>query len=193
MNLWGITLGAGEIALTFLGLLAGFVVYVAAKVVAHLVSEEVEGNIDRLGYGLVYLVCLRLPPALRAEYYQWWRADLAEIFLRHHQRPITRLIWAVRFAVPLLFTGRKTARILHTEAFVPAAEHDRYQGAIRFLTFYSSSCAVLALAGVFFAAATPLGFLGYFMTATGSITALGGAIVVIRLRIFESRSREEGR
>ncbi|MBF6505756.1 hypothetical protein IU423_30575, partial [Nocardia farcinica] len=106
-----------QIMSVLLAALVVIMVYIAAKVVAHLVSEEVEGRINQLGFGLVRLACLRLPVSVRAEYYEWWQADLAEHFQRERDRPITRLFWAGWFAVPLLFTGRKTARILSPEAF----------------------------------------------------------------------------
>ncbi|WP_157103738.1 hypothetical protein [Nocardia harenae] len=104
---WGIALAA----------VVGTVLYLGAKVVAHLVSEEVEGRINRFGFALLHLACWRLPTSLRAEYYDWWAADLEEHFQAAEELPLTRLFWAIRFPIPLLFTGRATAQILDAEAF----------------------------------------------------------------------------
>ncbi|MBH0780386.1 hypothetical protein [Nocardia bovistercoris] len=106
--------------LTFLGFLTVFGVYVISKVIAHLVGEEVEGRINQLGFGLLRLVCRRLPEDLREVYYEFWAADLEEYYHNAEERPLTRLFWSLRFPIPLLFTGRVFARIQDPKSFEPS-------------------------------------------------------------------------
>lgn len=91
--------------------------YVIGKVTAHLVSEEVDGRINQLGYALLHLVCRRLPKDLREVYYEFWAADLDAYYQKAEHRPLTRLFWSLGFPLPLLFTGRKVARIMDPKSF----------------------------------------------------------------------------
>ncbi|WP_433622746.1 hypothetical protein [Nocardia sp. CA-120079] len=112
-------------------LLGALLVYVGSKVISHLVGEEIEGRINQLGYAILHLVCRRLPQDLREVYYEWWAAELDEYFQNAKELPLTRLFWALRFPLPLLITGRKTARIQDPSSF--EANTDQFVAFVRAL------------------------------------------------------------
>lgn len=87
------------------------------KVVAHLVSEEVESRLDQIGYAVLRLACRRLPKKVRESYYEEWAAELDAHFHGAKDRPITRLYWSLRFPCPLLLSARSFARIHDSDAF----------------------------------------------------------------------------
>ncbi|MGW4364509.1 hypothetical protein ACWEKT_02595 [Nocardia takedensis] len=87
---------------------------VAGKVLVSLLSKEIEGRMDQLGYAILRLARRRLPNELRASLHdEEWLPELDSILERHRDRPVTKLVWSLRFSVPLLLGGAvRTARIV---------------------------------------------------------------------------------
>jgi hypothetical protein len=101
-------------ALASVGALIGGVLF---KVFVHLVSEEVEGRLDQVGYAVLRMACARLPAPLREDYYQEWAAELDAHFQGAAERPLTRLYWSLRFPGALVFRARSVARIQDPAVF----------------------------------------------------------------------------
>ncbi|MGW5218769.1 hypothetical protein ACWEQA_12965 [Nocardia sp. NPDC004085] len=93
----------------------GTTALVLGKVVVSLLSKEVEGRVDQIGYLILRWARRRLPRDLREMLHdQEWLPEMDDILLRHKDQPITRLFWSLRFSLPLLLWGaRRTARIIH--------------------------------------------------------------------------------
>ncbi|MET7773019.1 hypothetical protein [Nocardia sp. NPDC005366] len=87
---------------------------VMGKVLVSLLSKEVEGRIDHAGYTILRLARRRLPADLRESLHDdEWLPEMDDILERHKDRPITRLVWPLRFSMPLLLWGAaRTARIV---------------------------------------------------------------------------------
>ncbi|WP_280315412.1 hypothetical protein [Nocardia abscessus] len=87
----------------------GLLALVLGKVVVYLLSEEIEGRMDQIGYALIHLACRRVPAEDRESLHDQWAAELDQILARNEERPITKLIWSIRYPLPLLFASRRTA------------------------------------------------------------------------------------
>ncbi|WP_280491788.1 hypothetical protein [Nocardia asiatica] len=150
MTIWEFALGALAVA-------GAFIIYVATKVAAHLVGEEVEGRLDQIGYALLRLACRRLPTLLREDYYREWAAELDAHFQGATERPLTRLYWSLCFPGPLLFRARAIAMIQDPEAFgtVPNARGN-FHRRVRAIIDNSTATAVVPMTGI--------GFLGTALT-----------------------------
>lgn len=79
------------------------------SVLASLVGDEVKGWVGRVPYAVLWVASRRVPASHHKELYEDWIADLAAKLQDKSERPITRVVFGVRFAASLVRGGRQVA------------------------------------------------------------------------------------
>jgi len=111
------------------GVIVGFVAGLAAAIVVgvltSLLTKEAEGWIDALPGWLLRLARRRLPASNRGTLYDEWAAELHTVLHGMEARPLSRLLFGIRYAAGLLLAARQVA-----DELGPAREEEwrgRYQ------------------------------------------------------------------
>lgn len=100
---------------------AGSVIIVG--VITSLVTQEATGWLDKVPGWLLRLARRRLPLSSRYALYDEWAAELDAALREMSGRPLSRLVFGIRYAAGLLRTGRRIARELGpVRDFSPQAE-----------------------------------------------------------------------
>lgn len=104
---------------TALLILGSIMIAVIGKVMVSLLSKEVEDRLGQVGYAVLRLARRRLPTDLRSSLHDdEWLPEMDALLEEHEDRPVTRLLWSLRFSVPLLLWGaRRTARSIQPQTF----------------------------------------------------------------------------
>ena len=89
---------------------AGGVVIVG--VITSLVTQEATGWLDKVPGWLLRLARRRLPLSSRDTLYDEWAAELHAALHGMDGRPLSRLVFGIRYAAGLLRTARRVAREL---------------------------------------------------------------------------------
>ena len=88
------------------GVIAGFLTALAGAVFTGLAAQEIRGWLDAVPGVLLRLARRRLPPENRDTLYDEWAAELHIVLHRMKGRPLSRLVFGIRYAVGLLRTAR---------------------------------------------------------------------------------------
>jgi hypothetical protein len=85
-----------------------------------IVGDELRGWLRRLPFGLLWIASRTTPPSQRAELLSHWRADIEAELRERHDRPITQLLFSVRFATGLVTHGYRVAKELRATRLAAA-------------------------------------------------------------------------
>lgn len=90
-----------------------FIIAALLAALSGLIGDEVRGQLERLPFGILWLVAGRLPADLRqAVYREEWRPDLIQHMQEADGRPITRLIVGIKYAADMARGAGKVGREL---------------------------------------------------------------------------------
>lgn len=93
-----------------LGILAGL----GMTALGDMVSEEIRDRLDHLPHAILRLAACRLDPSQWVTIYEdEWLPELSYILRGDEARPVTRLIRGTAFALGILFSAVRIARLLH--------------------------------------------------------------------------------
>lgn len=91
------------------GFVAGLAAAVTVGILTSLLTKEAEGWIDALPGWLLRLAQRRVPPSNRGTLYDEWAAELHIVLHGMEARPLSRLLFGIRYAVGLLLAARRVA------------------------------------------------------------------------------------